>query len=276
MTLLILHRKCSCIWILTYWVNLHILFSYDSDNSFYNHGYINKIVLIGLTIILLILYFLLRGIIFLWRKGLKGILVLVAIVILAGLWYLSRIYNSWDGWEYGLGSTKIDNDNDECKILKPAYWELSIREGLLDFNRFVPSCDSKKMTVNKDLWTSELRETKELKKIGVARAERYENKYKCKQEEYMQKVQMDLVNMDTATQQQKDEIEITIDVSNPDEHFIEMNVKRNETLVQELKEIRRKVLEEDEIKGVKRVDHDVLILYFDNLSRAHFHRKMKK
>ena len=87
-------------------------------------------------------------------------------------------------------------------------------------------------------------------------------------------IDMDDPNVDPKV---KENIEVTVDVSRDDEHFIEINVKRNDTRVQELKEIRKQVIEEDKRTGnTARVDTNVVVLYIDHFSRANFHRQLKK
>ena len=74
----------------------------------------------------------------------------------------------------------------------------------------------------------------------------------------------------------KDNIEFVLDVSNSDSHILHVELKKNKTRADEAKKLRQKILEEDKAKGNKhRIDKDVLIIYIDNISRPHFHRKMK-
>lgn len=75
----------------------------------------------------------------------------------------------------------------------------------------------------------------------------------------------------------KDQVEVTIDVSSKYAHKINIDVKRNENRVQELKEIRKAVIENDAITGnTARLDHNVMVFYIDHVSRANFHRQLKK
>lgn len=75
----------------------------------------------------------------------------------------------------------------------------------------------------------------------------------------------------------KDNIEFIVDLSHDKFHIMNVELKKNHTRAQEAKEIRKKVLEQDKANGNdKRIDKDVLIIYTDNISRVHFHRKMKK
>ena len=75
----------------------------------------------------------------------------------------------------------------------------------------------------------------------------------------------------------KDNIEFVLDVSNDNSHILHVDLKKNYTRSEEAKQLRSKILEEDKVNGNKeRIDKDVLVFYIDNISRANFHRKLKK
>ena len=76
-------------------------------------------------------------------------------------------------------------------------------------------------------------------------------------------------------QKVKEDIEITVDLTNDEFHKVKIDLKRNNTRVEEVKKIREKVLNTDKEIGKQRIDKDMLIIYMDNISRAHFHRKFK-
>ena len=74
----------------------------------------------------------------------------------------------------------------------------------------------------------------------------------------------------------KDNIEFVLDVSNSDSHILHVELKKNHARAEEAKKLRAKILEEDKANGNdQRIDKDVLIIYIDNISRPHFHRKLK-
>ena len=89
----------------------------------------------------------------------------------------------------------------------------------------------------------------------------------------------DFIDMEDpeVSQNIKDNIEFILDISNEDSHILHVDLKKNYTRAEEAKKIRKKILDDDISKGnVQRIDKDVLIIYIDNISRPHFHRKMKK
>lgn len=189
------------------------------------------------------------------------------------------IHNSCAGWEKGLGGAQIDNSNGECRIESPKYCELQIRRGMFDLNMLMKKCSASPMKVDKSAWPKALQERKNVKRIGVSRVEHYPNSAKCNEDKYMKKVRSDWIDMDdpSISDETKSQIEITIDLEDDDRHLINIDLKRNETRAQELKEIRKKILEQDKVNGNEdRIDHNVIVFYFDHLSRANFHRQLKK
>jgi hypothetical protein len=77
---------------------------------------------------------------------------------------------------------------------------------------------------------------------------------------------------------EKDNIEYVVDVTDPDNSILEINLKPNLIKAQKQRELRDQIIEDETANGMSgsRLDKDVLILYIDNLSRAHFFRKMPK
>lgn len=89
----------------------------------------------------------------------------------------------------------------------------------------------------------------------------------------------DVIDMDDpeVSQSTKNNIEFVIDMTNDSEHLLSVNLKKNEARAAEAKAIREKVIEHDrQTNNTERIDKDVLVFYIDNISRVHFHRKMKK
>ena len=79
------------------------------------------------------------------------------------------------------------------------------------------------------------------------------------------------------SQNTKDSIEFILDISNSNSHILHVELKKNQARAEKAKKLRQKILEDDKAKGFnERIDKDVLIIYFDNISRANFHLKMKK
>ena len=105
----------------------------------------------------------------------------------------------------------------------------------------------------------------------------FENKYRAYENRYKEYVIGRIIDMDDPDipQKMKDDIEITVDLTNEEFHKVNIDLKRNNTRVEEVKKIRENVLNRDKETGKQRIDKDVLIIYIDNIARVHFHRKLK-
>lgn len=118
-----------------------------------------------------------------------------------------------------------------------------------------------------------------LKTIGYPRIEYYDSPTLIHDYLLQMKVRNSIIDMDDPTipQSIKDNIEFTIDISDPLKHSLKMELKRNETLAQHQIKVRRQVLDQDKLNGnIERIDVNVLLLYIDTLSRAHFMRNLPK
>lgn len=192
--------------------------------------------------------------------------------------YLFRVKGTCGDWTGGLADHSIENDGGSCKIPQPSICELGVRDGLLDFTRFVKSCPDKSMVFMKDQLPINLRNKKELKRIGFPRVENLPGKILTNEDEYRKYVNDLMVDMDDpeVSEDIKANIEYVIDISNSTESTLEINLKRNNTLAEIQKQKRQDIIAKEKEEGTydNRIDKNVLILYIDNFSRAHFFRKM--
>ena len=131
----------------------------------------------------------------------------------------------------------------------------------------------------KDTLPFHLRNKANLKTIGFQRIENYDTDVRIYNDKLMPVVRNDVIDMDDPdiAQEIKDNIEFTIDMSNPKKHKLNVTVKRNETRAREQQMRRERILAMDELQGkTDRIDKNVFILYIDNLSRANFKRRLPK
>jgi hypothetical protein len=153
---------------------------------------------------------------------------------------------------------------------------MKIREGLLDMAYYDKDCNKKKMVLHRSQLPDHLK-NRDIKRLGFPRPETWSNDAQYHEDVYNKEVHRNLVDMDDpeVSQSVKGNIEVVVDLTDDDFHKLEINVKRNETRAEELKILRKKILEKDKAtNNTERIDHNVLVLYLDNLSRAQFHRKM--
>ena len=245
-----------------------------------DHGHYNMIVISALVVVNLLLYYLIRGVLYLIIKFKPILLLFLAFSI----WYWIRVHKSWEGWELGIGNSKILNNVGETKIENPNYWELSIRHGLFDVYGFFGTCKNQPMTVSPLLLNDKLKKLKStngLTKLGYPRTEKMPNHLKnvTAYEDRFEYIKEGMIDMDDpeVPQSVKDQTEWVLDMTDPDRHILDISVKRNDSRAEELKTLRKDLKEERKAEGKPDLpDYNVLIFYVDNISRAHFHRAFPK
>jgi len=123
-----------------------------------------------------------------------------------------------------------------------------------------------------------LKDHKQLTRIGFPRIEDYPEDIKMNKTVFIDYVRSKLVDIDDPelSEQDRSNIEFVVDISNPDHHKLEIDLKHNSTRAHEQKRLREEIIDKEKALGTyeSRIDKNVLVLYIDNLSRAHFYRKM--
>lgn len=138
--------------------------------------------------------------------------------------------------------------------------------------------ENRPMTVQIETLNPKLH-NRNITKLGFPRVEDYDYQSQLDIIHFLKQVRMDVIDMDDpdVPDSVKDNIEFTIDTSNPKKHLLEINVKRNHTRVAELKKIRSKFINSVENDpNINLIDNNVLIFYFDSLSRASLKRFLPK
>ena len=252
----------------------------DHDENFLNHGLLNLFGLFSLTImgeivILIILFFR-----WLFRKGRY---IIISILIISFIIYIIRfIINNKDAyyckdWDKGLNGTYINNDQKiyPCKISIPKEKCLiGVLGSFVDFSRLTGIKCEKRKEREKTLLKSysNLSSKKEVKRIGypitIGKEEEINGKPTLYAETLYDFVKDNLVDMDDKEQLSKLEEyqkpEVIVNFNDDPYGKIEININYKEQLTK-----KRKALE-------KPNTDNVLFLFIDNLSRAHFYRQYKK
>jgi len=126
----------------------------------------------------------------------------------------------------------------------------------------------------------EMQQRQNLTYLGYPRTEDYQNELKADKAKYKVYVKSHMVDMSdpNVSQETKDNVEFLLNFTNPLETKLHLNVKRNTTRAKEQEQLRKEIIDREKREGTydSRIDKNVLILYFDNLSRAHFYRKMPR
>lgn len=125
-----------------------------------------------------------------------------------------------------------------------------------------------------------MQNNKSLRRVGFPRVEDFPSHISVNQTLYRPYVRQNLIDMDDPAipQSTKDKVEYVVDISDPDNHKLQLNLKPNAARAAEQKKLRDKIIAKEKKNGTyaNRLDKNVLILYLDNLSRPHFNRKMPK
>lgn len=247
------------------------------------HGSLNFIVLNISLWGFLLLFFFCR---FLYRtlksNERKLICIILVISTLSASFYFWRIYESCQHWTDGIGGKQLINDDNNCIIPTPNYCSLVIRSGFMDYNQFVPPCSKSKTVFNFEITNQRIASRKaSVKQIGFPRIEKeYNSQILTSKYKASVFTKEDIFDMDDPdiSQKWKDNTEYIIDVTDPNDHKLSINIKANKTRAEEQKKLHEKIISEEKANGTykNRIDKNKLIIYLDNVSRAHFIRKMPK
>lgn len=125
-----------------------------------------------------------------------------------------------------------------------------------------------------------LKHKKDIKRLGYPRVENLDPNILANQTLYRPWVQENIIDMDDpdVPQSVKDNVEFTVDRSKPHSSKLNINVQPDLERAREQQIIREQIIQGEKEAGTygERLDKNVLLLYIDNLSRAHFYRKMPK
>ena len=235
--------------------------------------------LVGFILVHMLFYGIIKCLVFIIMKGKCAFFTLIlAISLFILLLYIVFAKDSWKGWRDGLHGAKLEDIEGVWTIPIPNYWELKLREGLLDFNKLVEGCGKRTMTFKAEYLSDQIKDKDKLKRVGFPRFNDLTNEEKYSQKAINEYFTRNVIDMDdpSVPQSIKDNVEFVVDMTDPTSHKLSVDVKRNETRVEELKKKRKQVLQEDAANNNKRINKNVLTIAFDNLSRAHFHRKFKR
>ena len=272
-----------------------VLYIKDHNDKIIKHGLYNFIAFIVFTIIIFLIFCFIYLFIYLIKRR-KFCKFISLTIFLNYFIYKIKIYKSnhfsCNNWTKGLNNSDIDNisKNFPCKIdtLKPNSCYISEIGKYFDFNKlYGHNClESDLMKYEKIKFLKEISNLKYLnisnKSIfGYPLTNNNEFQYKyygCMvlpgiknfEDDINEKViLMDLFNKNkTKYYPNLDTPEIKV-ILTENGGKIEINIQKNESLIHEREEILKK-------NNFKELYKNVLIIFIDSLSRAHFHRKFVK
>ena len=248
---------------------LFLLLILDMGNDLYSHGIINFVFLIISCIYGFLFYCLIKIIIeSISNKNYKMLLLMIGVIILGcgGFITIYLLLVNCSYWDKGLGDKKIDNDKNKytCKIIRPNTCYMDMLGYLFDFSKMTNyDCDKNNNPLFNDIIDNYiLYYDKEFSEdINVLNYPKTAlmNLYSESEGSLDKKV----INNITGTEE-KDLINSEVFlVRNKSHASIEMNINKNVTLEKERKSLS---IPNAKIKNI-------IMIYFDTLSRAHFHRR---
>ena len=205
-----------------------IIFFFSQGTDLKNHGTYNCILFVFITVLLIIIFYLFYLLIIFLQYYDNLISKIIVFLILLSLFLFIINKSSCSNWEYGLGNY----GNSKEKFVK------YIKNDIKNYSRFYyPLTNNFNLKYNnKDTFTRKFVDIV-YKLIGNANEENSKDK------------------------------EIFVNFDENGKGNLEINLKRNETLVNERKSIAKK-------ENVK--FENIYLIYIDAISRNHFRRKLKK
>jgi hypothetical protein len=251
-----------------------LFYKYSNGYSFDNHGFFNFSAYFVLLILILIVSFLLRGLIFCFKKYFFYFIVIITSILIALIYFSFFNIINCDDWAKGLNNTYIDNDNYRygCQIKIPKYCPFKILKYIQDFTRIKGiKCSEKKKDAKKLLL--KLSKSVNIQEKTNRIAFPLTNKHpSCFLDDLNRQIIYNyslnnLIDADNKTQTNKISSEIFIDFSKNPYGEMKINVNYNESLSKS-----RKLLE----KKSDPFSNNIMIIFLDSVSRANSMRQLKK
>lgn len=281
LALFLIHMKFCSFFILIILIIIYIeLILKDHGENFLNHGKLNLFALFSLTFIGEIVISLIALYKYLFKKKKFFLICLISLLFFVKT-IMIIIKNKEDyyckDWDKSLNNSYINNDPSlyPCKIKIPKNKCLiNIIGPLFDFSKLLNIKCKKRSNKEKNILisNSNLKNKTEVKRIGypitIGKKEEINGKPTLYSETLYEFVKNNLVDMDDKNQLNKldenQKPEVIVDFTNSTYGKIEININHKNKLSHE-----RKLLEKED-------SSNVLFLFMDNLSRAHFYRQYKK
>ena len=256
--------KLSKINFLIYIITYSLLFYYNQGTDFFLHGTYNCMFFIFIfPICFLYIYLFYLFAYFIYFRKNKNIF-FFSILILIHIIIYSYIFKC-DKFDVGLGGVKIDNDlnKNACKIIKPQKCGLNILDGLFDVSKVFIKNNCIGYSNQQSIFQKYLNNRKKnQKKYSFPRTENLDIKKTFHNLDIFVEKNIEVINSNNT----KDN-EIFVNFDNNGKGQIEINLKKNLSLIKSRNELTKK-------NSVK--FNNVYIIYIDGISRNHFLRKLKK
>jgi len=225
-----------------------------------NYSHVFGFYLQFFMIILLMIFFVIQGIKHsLTKKPITTLIVVPTIFLLIGFAIGNIITDSCRDWNKGLGGHTVSYTDSSCKLMKPEICIYDLTSGLFDFTQWFrvecPDVPPHFEVMSRVYPQGNL--------LGFPRVEHF-----TREERYSDNMQHSVLNkvipLKSLNDPEAKDLEVFLDRSNNNDIKFIIDVKRNETLVQE----RAKITS----KGFSK---NVLVLFIDTVSRARAYKVLE-
>ena len=253
---------------------IFILLLLDFGNDIYNHGLINFSILLVSLFFGFLFLIVIQGAIysFIIKNYRNGLLLLSLIIVSLFSFYLCyKLIFSCDYWRKGLGNSKIDNDINKysCKIMSPTKCYINVFDSFFDFSKLQNlKCEEQnqpsftEIMDNYNLYfDTEFNENTTVLNFPKTNNIDFTGDEINNQHNLAKKV-ITNIKGDKVKNKINSEVFLIKDGRNG---RISMEISKNKSLIEERNLVSNK---NSKIKNI-------LFIYFDSLSRANLHRKLK-
>lgn len=246
-----------------------LCFIYDTGTDLINHGGYNRLILLFSIVFWLIFIFFLIIIYKLCKNfPLLGIMIVISSMAITYLHIYNAFHGSCKGWKKGFKGTQINNINSGCVINRPSVCYYRILDGYFDLSKFFQATCAKDN--NKYDRIRGLLKDKSSKIIGFPITTSYDVRTNAKFSVIQKNVISEVINIEDPqiSYKLKEKVEVTVNYYDTPPN-VEINIKKNQTLVDE----RQAIIDN---KKNNPMTKNVLYLFIDSVSRANFRRKLPK
>lgn len=254
---------------------IFVLLLLDFGNDIYNHGLINFIILLISLFFGFLFLIIIQGTIYSFIiKNYKNALLLLSLIFvsLTSFYFCYKLLIiSCDYWRKGLGNSKIDNDIDKysCKILSPKKCLVNVFDSFFDFSKMQNiKCDTQnqpsftEILDNYNLYfDTEFNDNTTVLNFPKTNNIDFSGDEMNNNHNLAKKV---ITNIKGDKVKDKINSEVFL-IKDGRYGRVTMEISKNNSLVKERNLLANKY---NKIKNI-------LFIYFDSLSRAHFHRKLR-
>jgi len=248
----------------------YLCFVHDTGSDLKNHGAFNRFFLgVLMTSIFIFLNFIMI-IYYITKKRILFTIIFLTIIFAGSSFIINkRLIANCENWDKGLGSAKLDNSSDYCKIKTPKKCWMNFMSGLFDLSGFFgEDCSQIRMDNYEQLikWTR----IQGAKLIGFPRIEKLKYFPDSTLDQFQYRILSSMINMEDPS--------ISKDIKSNTEAIIDFRKPLPELSVKVVKD-ENIINSRNKIHANKKQDllaKNVIHFFIDSLSRDNFYRKLPK